>query len=636
MSLQELNEKLHSRDADAGLGREQRSGYDPDVAHASVDGFSGTEEWTPERPPSSSDIVLSAEGMFRRRRIIIGIVSIIAITLAILAAFAIRGMLFAEDRVAFSVSGPQNVASAELVTYTFTYTNANLAALHDATLVVSYPDSFHPESSVQVKTSGNRAEIALGDIGRRGSGRASISGKFYGSRGELAYLRVTLRYTPSNTSATFEKDVQFGVNLASSPLSLEITAPLEMATGQDVEYVVDYRNDSAAEFSGIRLSMEYPAGFKFSSAEPRPSEGESVWYVGNLAGNSSRKVIIRGTLAGTRDEYKKVRGLIGYLQGDGQFIAYNVNERQTKMVSSPLSIYQTINGLSEANVSPGEMLWYDIAYRNDSSLGLRDAIITLEIGGQYVDISRLRLPNGGAYDASRSMIVWKASDVPALSRLDPGEEGKVSFSVPVKEAAAIGSEKNISIRSRATIDSPDVPTPIGSNKGIASSMLYAKLNAVVAMNLQGFYSDPNLPNSGPIPPVVGQKTTYSFHLVLENFSSDLTKSKVSVSLPTGVLYERKHLPESETISWNERTNELVWEVGTLSSGKKRELSFQISIIPAANQAGKEAILVNNVSFSGIDSFTESEASASIGMKTTFLREDPSIGSSGFMVLSSGV
>jgi hypothetical protein len=269
-------------------------------------------------------------------------------------------------------------------------------------------------------------EIPLGGIKANTEGKTLITGKFYGSKGDLASLEAKLRYTPKGISTVFEKSMRFGVNVASSPLTLEITAPMEVSPGQDVEYVIDYNNVSDLPFSNLRVKAEYPEGFQFVSAEPRPSEGESIWYIGNLNAQAQGKIVVRGVIAGVRDEHKRVHGMIGFFQGDGKFVAYAENERQMRIVASPFSLSQTVNGLTDISVGLGETLRYVIRYKNESNVGMRNAIVSVEINPDLLDMSRLILGRG-AYDAARKMITWKASDIPSLGRIEPGASGEISF-----------------------------------------------------------------------------------------------------------------------------------------------------------------------------------------------------------------
>ena len=613
MGLEELNEKLHGRDAH--LERVRTSEFfdpghgtnDPKIATQ----FTTTETWVAPKetqPASLPELALSNILSKKRRRYILWILGSIAILLLLGGLiFKVRGMLFNEERVGILITGPQNVASAEETTFTVTYTNDNWAGLNNAILIFSYPESFHPAGGKTEQTRGSFIEIPLGTIKANAQAKQTITGKFYGSRGDLAYLKATLRYTPKSVATIFEKTISLGVNVASSPLSLEITAPPDIVSGQDAEYVIDYSNASDMRFSNLRVQLEYPSGFQFVSAEPRASEGDAVWYIGNLNARAEGKIIVRGVLSGQNEEYKHIKGKIGFFQGDGTFLVYAENERQTRITASPFLIVQTVNGFTNATVDPGATLRYAIHYENESSIGMRDVIVTLEIDPTLLDMSRLTLTKG-AYDAARRVMVWKASYIPSLSRVEPGESGDITFSVPVRDNVSSVDGKNLSIKSIAKIDSPDIPTTIGANKIIGSNTLLIKLNSLVGMDVRALYEDTIFPNTGPIPPQVGQETTYTFHVNVTNSSNDLKQVRLSLLLPTGVRYTGKFSPSTETATFNERTNELVWELGTVTGavGVARELVFQIAVVPSPNNANASIVLMNSATLTGRDMFTNQD------------------------------
>ncbi len=500
---------------------------------------------------------------------------------------------------------------------------------------MSFPETFHPESNDQVAISGSQATIPIGTVGWNGKGSVTLSGKFYGSKGDVGYFSAALRYIHGGTAS--EISSQYGVNVASSPLSIEITSPLELSSGQEMVYEVDYANTGDLAFSNVRTQMDYPDGFTFVSSEPSPSEGDSVWYLGTLPGGTIGKIVIRGVLSGTDGVSKTVGGKIGFFEdASSVFIPYGQNERQTKIVASPLTIAQTVNGSTSLTAKPGEMLRYSIVYRNNGNTSLRDAVITIALDSDQLDYSQLSLFQSGAYDPASKTITWKASDVPALSRLDPGAQGELVFSVPIYDTVVIGeNERNLSIRSVAKIDSPDVPRTTGSNKIIGSDTLFVKIAAGVKVSLVGAYADTTFSNSGSLPPVVGSETTYTMRVRIDGSSNDAIGSRAVVALPTGVSFKGKVLPESESTTWNERTHELSWEVGTLLAGSKnREIAFQVGITPNVSQVGKEATLINQVTFTGKDSFTNDDITVVSPSKTTYFQEDQSVRDNGGQIKSA--
>lgn len=624
MALEDLNEQLHSRGFHQNRG--ESSPYDPrsvnkkEAAHPE---FTQTEKWQAPEPPVAP---VRQPGFFARlgrtqRLILLGGGGALFLVILSVGLFVMRGRFFNEENIQLGINGPANVQSAEKAVFTFTYANKNWSALKDAVLVLSYPETFALEPKAGAAISRSQAEIRLGEIGARAEGVWDFAGTFSGFQGDLAYLKASLRYIPSGLSSSFTKETQLSVQVAATPLGLEIAAPQEMSSGQEIAYVIDYRNDDDRSYSDIRLQMEYPAEFRYLSAIPQASEGDSIWYLGTLSPGQSGKITIRGTLSGSQNDNKKVRALLGRLEKGGNFLVQNEREGLTRINTSPLVISQSVNGLANVTVNAGDTLNYQIIFRNEGSVGLRDAIITLELDSPYLDYSQLSLQSG-TYDQNRKMIIWKASDLPALAKIEPGAQGKVSFFIPVLRTFALNTnEKNIFVRSVAKIDSVDLPTPIGQNKIIGSNTLLVKLNSLVIPTLRAFYNDQVFPNSGPLPPVVGRETTYTIHVRVTNTPNDVTRARLTLALPASVDYKGKLSPVDESVLWNERAGELIWDMGVLAPGKDRELVFRAGITPGPNDIGKAVVLVNGGTFIGLDTYTKEEIKVIIGRKNNYIPED---------------
>ncbi|MDD2766981.1 MAG: hypothetical protein PHH40_04485 [Candidatus Moranbacteria bacterium] len=631
MSLEDLNEKLHGRDVH--LDRTvQHTPFDPE--HVSEDSsikeqFQEKEVWqAPLKPTDPVQTLQSVKNNKWTRKISFILGGLAIIFLLGGTVYKFRTLLFSENQVNITISGPKDVPSSEETAFTLTYTNNNWSALNNVSILLSYPETFFPQADSTLRVEGRSAEIILGEIPSRTEKQIVVKGKFYESKGKTVNLQAVLRYSPKRISSVLEKKSVFPVTVASSPLLFEIMAPLESVSGQDAEYVIDYKNTSDKQFSDVRMKLVYPEGFRFSSADPRPSEGESVWYIGNLPVNSAGKIVVRGVLTGTQKEYKTIQGSIGFFRGDGTFVAYGSHERQTQMIASPLLLSQTVNNLTDISVGPGDILQYTIRYKNTGDIGLRDAIVWVEIDPTLLDLSSLKI-QGGTYDASRRMIFWKASDIPSLGKIEVGAGGSVSFTIPVSRTFSSASGKNLVIKTVAKIDSLDIPTTLGSNKIIGSNTLLVKIKSFADVIGNVLYTDAVFPNTGPVPPVVGQETSYTIHLKPTNTQNDLKNARITISLPTGVVYKNQYAPSKETFTYNERSNELVWELGTLSSteGNARELVFQIATTPAPYQAGRMLSLLNTMILTATDTFTGQEIRVEKTDKSLVTSADPVFGTS---------
>ncbi|MFZ3031586.1 MAG: hypothetical protein WA082_00970 [Candidatus Moraniibacteriota bacterium] len=628
MGLEELNEQLHGRDFHVDRTRRNDTftpGNQPDGQGASK--FQKTEKWNESSLPKEFILaepvraIISPDDVTKKRRKLIALVlgGIACVLLIGGVILKIRAGLFSPENIVLNIAGGGSAGSAELVTFDFEYANNNWMDLENASVVFEYPESFHPEASSRLEIKKSRAEGKIGTIKSKGQGTVSLSGKFYGSKGDQAKIYATLRYSPSALSSTFEKRVEHTVGISSSTLFFEINAPLELASDQEAQYEVRYRNEGDTAFSNLKIKLEYPAGFVFTDADTPSSGDGTVWEVGTLAPGQEGTLVVRGRLSGARDEQKTVHGDIGFFQGDGSFLSYGEGQRKTKVIASPFVIRQTVEGATAATIDPGRDLRYALEYRNEGNVGIRDAIITVELDTPYLDFSTLQFEGGifGAYNQARKAISWKASDFPALNRVEPGQSGKVAFSIksyaaPTKKVAAA---RNPLIVSVAKIDSPDIPAIVGVTKVVASNTLSVKLNSVVTSTLEVQYQDTVIPNSGPTPPVVGQETTYTFHLALDNTSNSLRDARMNILLPTGIRYTGNIVGAGEKTFFNERTNELVWDMGVFAPETRREIVFQVGVTPSPGTRENDIMLVSQALFTGKDTFTETEIRVMEGKKT---------------------
>jgi hypothetical protein len=167
------------------------------------------------------------------------------------------------------------------------------------------------------------------------------------------------------------------------------------------------------------------------------------------------------------------------------------------------------------------------------------------------------------------------------------------------------------------------------NKIIAGNAMNMKLDSKLLLSVKGYYKDPNITNSGPIPPKVGQDTTYTIHWIVGDVSNDISNATVEAVLPTGVTMTGTVYPENTNITYNERNNSIVWEIGNMSAGTgtlsgSQEASFQIKVTPAPSQAGDMMSLLKPSVFKAKDLFTGEDLSANVDGKTTQLSEDSSL------------
>ncbi len=651
MPLKEIEEKLYKREGEAAPKKSIESrnlGQEPPQKNISRTNQSGEEPFAPVTlnedvsQEKGARIKATDEKKAKRKKILktagllIGVAAFVSA--AVWGALWWRKTAFSEDKVKVSISGPREVKSGDMAMFEIAFSNLNRAALKDAVLYLNYPENFKPSGNLQFETEGPAvSKYNIGTIEKNESKKVSVEGKFFGPKDFLTYVEARLEYKSSTFNSVFTAEERTSVFIASNPLFVEIAGPINVTSGGGVSYVITYENSGEEEIKNLKLKVQYPSGFTFSNSDPVPATDDNIWHIGDLSSGQKGDVRISGSVKGFVDEIKTVKVFAGEFGSDNDFVSYGEAETQAKIVGSVIAITQTMNGEKEnITVNAGEVLRFKIHFENTGSIGLRNVVLTEEISSSILDYSRQEMKDGkGSLNSRTGVITWKASDVPQLAVLDPGESGEIEFSIPVKEIIPVEShdDKNFSVKATARMDSPDIPTPEGMNKIIPSNSLEIKLNSKLLLTEEGFYNDPEIANIGPLPLKVNEETTFAIHVKVTSVSSDVTDAKVVATLAPGVSWKNNFLPGDSAVSYNGRSNEVTWDIGTLIAGTgilttPKEMIFQVGITPSENQVGSFPPLVSKTTLSAKDAYTGTNLETELPSKTTNLQEDISVGSAG--------
>lgn len=628
MSLFDIRNKLYKKHSPKNISEHDISQYDPSASKTGAYVSKEDDLWSETR----ENLVITQKKAIIKGLIALGI--ILGIILVSVIIFEIRQGAFKNGNAYVSVSGPEQIEGGQLTSYEVKYKNNNWISVENAEIKISYPENFKLESDENFTPDSPTSGIyRVGTVGMRSSGKIVFSGKAYSPKGALIYLKADLSYKPFSFLGQFKANAQLGVNVIPAPIILEIQGQQNIASGNAVEYVINYQNDGNESLNDLHMKMEYPEGFTFLRSDPIASEGDNIWQLGGLKAGVSGKAIINGRLEGAGGMTRTAKVSIGVMN-NGEFVSYNDETVDTQIIASPLLISQTVNEQQQLNVEAGQYLQFRITYKNTGNIGLRDVIVTEKLDSPVLDYASLDM-KGGSFDAASKSIIWKASDIVAFKNLNPGQQGEIAFSIHVKGDIPLDGyqKKNFIIVSLAKIDSPDVPTPISANKIISSNEMDIKLNSKMILVTKGYYDDTTIPNSGPIPPRVGQETTYTIHWKAMNVSNDISNVKVSASLPTNATMTGKIFPDDARLNYNERSNSIVWDIGKMDAGtgilnSPLEVAFQVRIKPTLEQIGKEVGLLGVSTLSATDLFTKDALTVTTAVKDTSLFEDRELTMSG--------
>lgn len=582
--------------------------------------------WEPSRP---SRITLTPKQgrLFRLTAVIIVAGAIVYAVIALLLGFR----SFSQDNLSVSVESLSAIASGEEISYRVTILNRNRLALKDLNLQFYYPTSAVPSDLSDISELGGRfvKKISFPDLLSSERRIFEFPAVVYGAGNAEERAEIRLAYRPSGINARYEKSAEFVSKITSSSFALHWDIPPEAVSGQTVSYTLTYVSNSGSILRGGLLEIVYPPGFDFLSASPAPSKNNNIWEIADLKGGEEGKIRIEGILRGSKSEVKIFLSRLGVNHPRREKILALVEETSPVVISSAvLAISQTVNQQSSHIASAGEILDYLIKYSNDSDLGIRGATITVNLEGEALDLSRLSV-RGGSF--SSGLITWTAAGRPELALLEPGERGEISFSVPVKRNLPINKfgDKNFVVTSVASIDSPNIPSVLQGIKIRGEYNLSVKVKSQLLLGAKGFYYNAPIANSGPLPPRVGQETTYAIIWELRNTSNDASDAEVSAYLPPQTRFTGRLYPGNAPITYDPNTGQVVWKVGTLAAGAGeilpvRQVAFQVGLTPAVNQIGDAVELIGESVARAKDLFTGVSLESVTGIIDTAMKDDPAV------------
>jgi hypothetical protein len=549
----------------------------------------------------------------KKKIFVIAGVSVAAILLLVLSVWAIfkyRSGVFNEENVQISLTGPGEVESASQVTYDIEIANANKLNLNQVEVKLEYPEDVNVADESYIQQLGfKNSKITIGAIKEQQKKNFQVSLTPYGPRDRQIFLKATLNYQPSGLSSVFEKRAQKTITIKSSSLNLSLLPTKEVSSGNLVSLEAIVKNESNSKFEDLELRLNYPQGFSFQEAIPNSYKENRYWQIKQLAPGEQKKITITGYLEGEMDTLKRFSGEIGQTRDTDSFRLLSSSEGVSRIVSSQLQISQKTN---QEAIYPGDMIGYNIEFKNTSPEILRDLILKQYIKGELIDLERLE-SRGGYYDSEGGFILWKAADVPDLKLLQPGETGSVSFNMKTKDFVEIknSDDQNFSIISWSEIESLDVNSPIFENKRVRSSEKEVKFNSKLIFNTEGLYEGGEFSNSGPAPLRVGEETTLEIRFEMLNTINELEDVVVEAKLPTGIKWKDEISPGRLDVDFNQRTNEMKWKVGRVKPGAgfyhaRERMYFQVGVVPSVNQLNENVTLVKDIRVYGKDTYTGNE------------------------------
>lgn len=632
MRLQDLRQRLYSKQSDIESRKPQTDAYDP---RSKSDGTSPPEDTA--QPAAENNEWKVETGTTKKQKTLLVLVASVVAGIIILGGggyivYRVFKKDFKQQQVQLKIDVPPAVNLNDEVVLSIPFANNNPVGLKDVHLVVNVPPNFVIASTnPQADSTGTgNAEWSLGNVAPQQSKSLELRGRFTGRDEDSASFKATAIYTPSNMNSKFQNDITASTKVIGVPLSLFVDGTRTAASGYAISYQISVRNNGGDPFQNLKVNLTFPQGFSLvNSSEPLVGDSKNGWSIPTILSNEEKVLKIDGKIEGNVGDQKILTVSIGQDDPAG-FKEYIEKNTSTEITTPPIVISQAVDN-DKTVVHKGDPMNFSINYANKADRAIGQAIVKLKLDGPIFDLGSIEVEDGGWYDSNNKEIVWQGGQVPALAMINPGDTGKLSFRIKIADFIPFTNDKksNFSGQTTVSIESPEMPTPIGANKVVTGNTLEFKLSSAAGLTSAVFYSDGTIPNSGPIPPTVGKKTTYTVHWTLTNAFNDLRGVEVKTVLPYGVDWEDRVFPSKTGVEYNKQTREITWNLERIPAGAgidkpSSSLVFQVSLTPTDDMAGKSPGLISDTTFKGTDTFTQEIVSLTAKGTNASLPDDKSM------------
>jgi len=524
---------------------------------------------------------------------------------------------YSKEILKLEILGPEKVELAEKVEYVVKFKNNGDVRLEEPRLVFEFPECTQLEEGETRRQELGPEEI--GDIYPGEEKTFKFSGRLFGKEGEIKIVRASLTYKPKNLKAHYESVTTFSTEIKSVPLTFDFDLSSKIEIGRDFDFSLNYFSTLDYPLLSLAVRVEYPSGFEFLESNP-PSFNNTEWDIPVLNKAEGGRIEIKGRLQGKVKEQKVFRAELGIWQNDN-FVLIKEITQGVELTKPQLFVFQRINGRDNYIASPGDLLHYEIFFRNIGEEPFSNLFLAVRLSGIAYDFSTLKSEKG-QFNKGDNSIVWDWRDVGKLRFLGQGEEGKVEFWINLKKEWKTSSprEKNFSVMDEVLLSQ-------------VKESFVTKINSKLSVFQKGYYQDEVFGNSGPIPPKVGQTTTYTIVWQAKNYYNDLENVRVVARLPVNVRPTGKIFPQEEAsnFSYDPASREVVWRIGRMEAGKgifdaPPNIAFQIAFSPSIDQKGKKVQLIGKAEIKGEDLWTETFIGSKTSAIDTSLPHDPTVSS----------
>jgi len=578
---------------------------------------------------------------------------ILTLTVIAILAYVSYFYLFSNSNdvssLSFQITSPDKVVAGQEFSYKITYHNPTKYPFKKLHLELQYPENFVFDSASVAPTSGN-STWNLPDLTGGSTQTITVKGMLLVAPQSTNVIFGHLSYVPNGFSSQFKKDASFSTTVSSLGFTVNLDSSKTAFLNQNNDltlvisniqnnYIGDFNltfslpshtsvsvvlNKSGSYAVGSPTSRvnasSSPAASNTSTSMTVAASGGTTWTVSNLYPPQGRQEIPLVYKVSQDISNPQITVQLSKRLDNGQSYVFWEKTINPQLVKSDLNLTLSLNGhKTDGAVNFGQTLNYQLSYSNNGSNTYNDVVLMAAIQGDFLDWSSVKAGDNG--QIKNQTIVWTKSEDSDLATIKPGDSGVLNFSVKLTPFTIGGLSKGLTIVSYGQYGLNGQPITSDSNK---SNTINDQINSDLALQEKILYFDSsNRPvGSGPLPPAVGQTTTFRVNWNVTNSLHELSDVRVIMDLPAYVSWAGNNTTNVGSLYFDSNTHQVIWAIGRLPvTAPQTEAFFDISITPQVGDRNKILILSPGSVISAMDTVTTAMINKKLSPQTTKLEDD---------------
>lgn len=556
------------------------------------------------------------------------------------------------------IMAPEKVMAGDKeFSYKIEYHNPTKFPLSQVHLEMQYPENFIFSSSSIAPTSGNYG-WNLSDLAPGANASLTITGELIGQPDSVNVVLVRLSYVPGTLTSQFKKEASASTLVSGPGFNVDLDYSQTAFLNQDNEMTLifsavekNYLGDFNITFAlpaeaNAAVVTEPEAGTAQASAnQPGTNAGQSEtkvnqsvansagdkkfslakvggasWQVSGLSPENGRQVVPLTYKINQPTANAEIKVRLEKKLEDGQSYIFWERTIKPELINSDLNLTLLLNdSKNDGAINFGQPLSYSLTYSNRGTNTFKDVVVMAALSGEFLNWNSLKDEKDG--QVGNQTIIWTKNEIPELAEVKPGDEGKINFTLDLLPFKDSDLGKGLAVVSYGQYGVNNKSVKGDGNK---SNTITSKINSDLSLDERILYfNDDNLPvGAGPLPPKVGEKTSFKVYWTVKNNLHELTDARAVFTLPSYLSWDEKSLTNVGNLYYDDTSRQVIWEIGRLPvSVYRADAEFGISLMPLASDQNKILVLSSGSIVSAMDTETKDTIMKKTEPKTTKLEDD---------------